>query len=103
MRCSCWRLPERERERGHGLAAGELVDERSGLRARPGLLTMVVSAVPDETAALADRHRLRGPGEGRPHRGQVEHPADVVVDGVDRGEARLRGEGDLGAGELHRP
>ncbi|PZU50482.1 MAG: ABC transporter ATP-binding protein [Arsenicicoccus sp.] len=46
---------ERERERGHGLAAGELVDERSGLRARPGLLTMVVSAVPDETAALADR------------------------------------------------
>ena len=28
---------------------------------------------------------------------------DVVVDGVDRGEARLRGEGDLGAGELHRP
>ncbi|MFK5584413.1 ABC transporter transmembrane domain-containing protein [Serinicoccus sp. LYQ131] len=37
------------------LAAGELVDSVSGLRVRPGLLTMVVSAEPDESAALADR------------------------------------------------
>ncbi len=33
----------------------ELVDDASGLRVRPGLLTMVVSALPDESAALADR------------------------------------------------
>ena len=37
------------------LAAGELVDEASALRVRPGLLTMVVSAVPDDSSALADR------------------------------------------------
>src|SRR5690606_34397224 len=36
-------------------AAAELVDDISGLRVRSGLLTMVVSAVPDDTAALADR------------------------------------------------
>lgn len=34
---------------------GDLVDERSGLRARDGVLTMVVSADPSATAALADR------------------------------------------------
>ena len=33
----------------------ELVDEVSGFTARPGLLTVVVSAVPEQTAALADR------------------------------------------------
>ena len=32
-----------------------LVDERTGFRAEPGLLTMVVSALPDDSAALADR------------------------------------------------
>lgn len=37
------------------LPAGELVDEASGLRVRPGRLTMVVSALPDDSAALADR------------------------------------------------
>lgn len=39
----------------HALARGELVDELSGLRVRPGRLTMVVSAAPDDSAALADR------------------------------------------------
>lgn len=34
---------------------GEVVDEASGFRARPGELTVVVSAVPEESAALADR------------------------------------------------
>ena len=34
---------------------GELHDERSGFTAEPGLLTMVVSALPDDSAALADR------------------------------------------------
>jgi ABC-type multidrug transport system fused ATPase/permease subunit len=32
-----------------------LVDDASGFTARPGLLTVVVSAVPDDSAALADR------------------------------------------------
>jgi ABC-type bacteriocin/lantibiotic exporter with double-glycine peptidase domain len=39
------RLPDR----------GELHDEQSGFTAEPGLLTMIVSAVPDGSAALADR------------------------------------------------
>jgi ABC-type bacteriocin/lantibiotic exporter with double-glycine peptidase domain len=34
---------------------GELVDEASGFVARPGELTVVVSSVPESTAALADR------------------------------------------------
>lgn len=34
---------------------GELVDVRSGLRVQPGRLTAVVSELPDDTAALADR------------------------------------------------
>lgn len=34
---------------------GELVDVQSGLRVQPGRLTAVVSDLPDETAALADR------------------------------------------------
>ncbi|MGD8200082.1 ABC transporter transmembrane domain-containing protein [Ornithinimicrobium sp. W1679] len=37
------------------LGRGELVDVASGLRVRPGRLTMVVAAVPDDAAALADR------------------------------------------------
>src|SRR5690606_2593979 len=37
------------------LAAGDLLDAASGLRVRAGRLTMVVSAVPDDSAALADR------------------------------------------------
>jgi ABC-type bacteriocin/lantibiotic exporter with double-glycine peptidase domain len=36
-------------------AHGELVDEASGFVARPGELTVVVSSVPESTAALADR------------------------------------------------
>lgn len=42
---------------------GELVDDVSGLHVRPGLLTMVVSAVPDDSAALADRLGRYLPGE----------------------------------------
>jgi ABC-type multidrug transport system fused ATPase/permease subunit len=34
---------------------GELVDTRSGLRVRPGIMTAVVSETPDESAAIADR------------------------------------------------
>ena len=36
-------------------ADAEIVDLASGFRARPGELTVVVSALPDESAALADR------------------------------------------------
>ncbi len=36
-------------------ANGDLVDESSGFVARPGQLTVVVSAVPESSAALADR------------------------------------------------
>ncbi|MGH3348272.1 MAG: ABC transporter transmembrane domain-containing protein, partial [Nocardioides sp.] len=36
-------------------AGGDLVDELSGFTARPGELTIVVNAVPEESALLADR------------------------------------------------
>jgi ABC-type iron transport system FetAB ATPase subunit len=36
-------------------AEGDLLDESSGFVARPGVLTVVVSAVPESSAALADR------------------------------------------------
>jgi ABC-type multidrug transport system fused ATPase/permease subunit len=39
----------------------ELADARTGLRVRPGLVTAVVSDVPDEAAALADRLGLSAP------------------------------------------
>lgn len=45
---------------------GELVDEVSGLRVRPGSLTVLVSAVPEETAALADRLGRYLPGGFEP-------------------------------------
>jgi ABC-type multidrug transport system fused ATPase/permease subunit len=47
-----WREPAAPQALPHG---GELVDEASGLAARPGRLTVVVSAVPEDSAALADR------------------------------------------------
>ncbi|QDP94960.1 ABC transporter ATP-binding protein [Microlunatus elymi] len=47
-----WIQPDRPR----ALSASEpLIDERSGFRAEPGRLTMVVTALPDDSAALADR------------------------------------------------
>lgn len=45
---------------------GELYDERSGFRARSGQLTMVVCAVPDDSAALADRLGRYLPGGAEP-------------------------------------
>ncbi len=47
-----WREPA-EPVRLDGTAP--LVDDRSGFTARPGILTVVVSAVPEQSAALADR------------------------------------------------
>ena len=45
---------------------GELYDEASGLRVRPGRLTMVVSGRPDDSAALADRLGRYLPGDTEP-------------------------------------
>jgi ABC-type multidrug transport system fused ATPase/permease subunit len=42
-------------DRQQASTLAELVDVQSGLRVQPGRLTAVVSDVPDETAALADR------------------------------------------------
>ena len=50
-----------------GLPAGAaLHDEQSGFTAEPGQLTVVVSAVPDDTAALADRLGRYLPGDHEP-------------------------------------
>jgi ABC-type bacteriocin/lantibiotic exporter with double-glycine peptidase domain len=50
------RPPWRERPHPRALdGAGELVDDVSGFVAQPGRLTIVVSAVPEQSAALADR------------------------------------------------
>lgn len=62
-------LPQQELTR---LARGELVDEVSGLRVRPGRLTMVVSAVPDDGAALADRLGRYLPAGGGNESGEDE-------------------------------
>jgi ABC-type multidrug transport system fused ATPase/permease subunit len=47
-------------------AEGVLHDDRSGFTARPGELTLVVSAVPDDSAALADRLGRYLPAEYEP-------------------------------------
>ncbi|MDN5724478.1 MAG: ABC transporter ATP-binding protein/permease [Propionibacteriales bacterium] len=47
-----WNRPERAVDPD---PTGELVDEASGTVIRPGELTVVVSALPDDSAALADR------------------------------------------------
>ncbi|AXH94796.1 ABC transporter transmembrane domain-containing protein [Ornithinimicrobium avium] len=64
----------------------ELVDEASGLRVRPGLLTMVVSAVPDDSAALADRLGRYLPGA------DTVPPADEEATGRDARRSRRERE-----------
>ena len=68
-------------------AEGDLVDEATGFVARPGLLTVVVSAVPESTSALADRlGRWLTPGE---------EPPPIAGDEGERGRRgsrRLRAE-----------
>lgn len=49
---SPWLEPDKPQQLPY---AADLLDEASGLTIRPGRLTMVVSAVPDDSAALADR------------------------------------------------
>ncbi|MEO9152479.1 MAG: ABC transporter ATP-binding protein, partial [Lapillicoccus sp.] len=75
-----WREPEVPRTLP---ADAEIVDEQSGLRVHPGRLTMVVSASPDDTAALADRlGRYLGAGDDV----QV---SDELPEGVKGRAARL--------------
>ena len=57
-------------------AGSDLVDLRTGLRVRAGLLTAVVSDLPEETAHLADRLGLHAP----PIEGEVDD--DVRLGGV---------------------
>ena len=55
-RCWRWRRPGvRRRPPRCFRPDGDLVDEASGFVARPGRLTVVVSSVPESSAALADR------------------------------------------------
>jgi len=61
---------------------GDLVDEVSGFVAAPGLLTVVVSAVPEQSAALADRL-------GRYLPADTEPVAEAVEGGLKGRAARL--------------
>jgi ABC-type multidrug transport system fused ATPase/permease subunit len=72
---------------------GDLVDDASGLRVRPGLLTMVVSALPDDTAALADRLGRYLPGEDT-----LDAAEDDEASG--RAARRARGEREAARAEL---
>jgi ABC-type multidrug transport system fused ATPase/permease subunit len=58
----------------------DLVDLRSGLRVRAGLLTAVVSDLPEETAHLADRLGLHAPLAPDPYSGEIDD--DVRLGGV---------------------
>jgi ABC-type bacteriocin/lantibiotic exporter with double-glycine peptidase domain len=60
---------------------GLLQDSRSGFTARPGELTLIVSALPDDSAALADRLGRYLPAE--------HDPVPLDVDGV-KGRAARR-------------
>lgn len=65
-----------------------LVDTESGLVIRPGMLTMVVSEDPDESAALADRLGRYLPREGDP----LSMDADEDAKGKSAALARRRAE-----------
>ena len=61
-------------------AGSDLVDLRTGLRVRAGLLTAVVSDRPEETAHLADRLGLHAPPAKEEYGGEVDD--DVRLGGV---------------------
>jgi ABC-type multidrug transport system fused ATPase/permease subunit len=67
-------------------ASGDLVDEVSGFTARPGELTIVVNAVPEESALLADRLGRYLPADTKP----VSEEEDDEVKG--RAARRARSE-----------
>ncbi|WP_203567910.1 ABC transporter ATP-binding protein [Aestuariimicrobium ganziense] len=74
----------------------DIVDERSGFVAHPGRMTVVVSAVPDDTAALADRIGRYLTGVEDP----VSHEVDEALKG--RAARRARGEKDAQLADLAR-
>lgn len=83
--------PWREPDRPAALPAGAAIaDDASGFVARPGELTVVVSAVPDDSAALADRLGRYLPDE----QSQVSGQLDEGVKGrtARRERARRRAE-----------
>jgi ABC-type multidrug transport system fused ATPase/permease subunit len=67
------RAPWTEPEHPAKIVDGDLVDRMSGLTVRQGTLTALVSALPDDTAALADRLGRYLPRSDAP-------PADVPSD-----------------------
>ncbi len=67
-----------------------LHDERSGFSARPGELTVVVSALPDDSAALADRLGRYLPGDHDPVALDVDHAVKGRV--ARQARARQRAE-----------
>lgn len=70
-------------------ADAQLMDEASGFVARPGLFTVVVSAVPDDTAALADRLGRYLPSEAE--------PISTAVDASLKGRAAKRARAEKAA------
>lgn len=79
-----WQPPETPRAIP---ADAALEDEHSGLRLTPGLLTVVVSGLPDDSAALADRLGRYLPDTGT--------PASIDVDDSLKGAARRRAKADV--------
>jgi ABC-type bacteriocin/lantibiotic exporter with double-glycine peptidase domain len=67
-------------------SGAEIADRESGFVARPGELTLVVSAVPDETAALADRLGRYLPADVE----QVGLDVDESIKGKEAKQARIR-------------
>lgn len=76
------RSPWIEPEHAADIVDGDLVDEQSGLTVRQGRLTALVSALPDDTAALVDRLGRYLPRSEAP-------PADVSEDEL-KGRAAKR-------------
>ncbi|GAA1391437.1 ABC transporter ATP-binding protein [Luteococcus peritonei] len=66
-----------------------ITDDASGLVARPGRMTVVVSAVPDDSAALADRIGRYLPAE--------TEPVSLTVDDDLKGKARKAARAELDA------
>ncbi|MGL5810124.1 MAG: ABC transporter ATP-binding protein [Nocardioides sp.] len=82
-------------------ADGVLVDQVSGFAAEPGLLTVVVSAVPESSAALADRLGRYLPLAGEP---VSDQPEDALKGRARRRAraARLAARQELGERDLRR-
>jgi ABC-type phosphate transport system ATPase subunit len=67
-----WQTPENPAE----FNLGQIEDEASGFYAQPGQLTIVVSAVPDDSAALADRLGRYLPADTDPVSVKIDQSGD---------------------------